>query len=147
MLDHWKQGELLGEAAVPLHLVACVKAKASKPMRAADLYQSVWFRKARAYVEARQAPWYVLSALHGIIDPDDLVAPYEQTLATMSVHQRRAWGDRVVAQLIERGHGDDAQIVMLAGVRYRQPISDWLGERAIVPMKGLAIGQQLAWLS
>lgn len=51
----------------PLHLVACVKAKATSPSQAANLYRSPWFRKARAYVEAQGAPWYILSALHGLV--------------------------------------------------------------------------------
>lgn len=132
---------------VSLHLVACVKEKASQPMPAADLYRSVWFRKARAFVERREAPWLVLSAMHGIIDPDDIIAPYDQTLITMRAYERRAWGTRVVEQLIERGYDDGAPIVILAGARYRDPITGWIGDRAIVPMQGLAIGQQLAWLT
>lgn len=131
---------------VPLHLVACVKSKASEPCRASDLYHSDWFKKARAYVQARQAPWYILSALHGIVDPNEIIAPYEKTLISMTAQERRAWGRRVTEQLNERKHGADTQIVVLAGLTYRKPISDWMGNRAIVPMQGMAIGQQLSWL-
>lgn len=131
----------------PLHLAACVKKKASGPMRAADLYQSPLFRKARAYIEAQGAPWYVLSALHGLGAPDDVIAPYEQTLMTMSAADRRVWGERVVSQLVERGHSRSSPIILLAGARYCQPFASWLGSRAIVPMARLGIGKQLAWLS
>lgn len=131
----------------PLHLIACVKEKAAQPMAAADLYRSVWFRKARALVEAKHAPWLILSALHGIVDPEDVIAPYEQTLMNMRAAERRAWGERVVTQLIERGYKDGGPVIILAGALYREPISRWLGDRASVPMKGLAIGQQLAWLT
>ncbi len=131
---------------VPLHLVACVKSKASEPCRASDLYQSDWFKKARAYVQARQAPWYILSALHGIVDPDEIIAPYEKTLYSMKAKERREWGQRVIHQLNDRQHGTDPQIVVLAGQVYRQPMLGWMGNRAIVPMQGLAIGQQLSWL-
>ncbi|UXT97982.1 DUF6884 domain-containing protein [Agrobacterium tumefaciens] len=131
----------------PLHLVACVKEKAAQPMPAAQLYRSVWFRKARAFVEAKHAPWLVLSALHGVVDPEDIIAPYEHTLMTMGATERRAWGERVVAQLIKRGYDDGSPVIILAGSRYREPISRWLGDRASVPMQGLAIGQQLAWLT
>lgn len=131
----------------PLHLVACVKAKATSPSQAANLYRSPWFRKARAYVEAQGAPWYILSALHGLVAPDEVIAPYEQTLITMPAADRRAWGERVVTQLVARGHTGTAPIVLLAGARYRQPLASWLGPRVIVPMAGLGIGRQLAWLS
>lgn len=131
----------------PLHMVACVKSKAAQPMPAADLYRSVWFRKAREFVEAKNAPWLVLSALHGIVGPEDVIAPYEHTLMTMRATERQAWGERVISQLIERGYDDGSPVIILAGSRYREPISPWLGDRASVPMRGLAIGQQLAWLT
>ncbi|MCR5943935.1 hypothetical protein FG152_24490 [Ochrobactrum sp. XJ1] len=130
----------------PLHLVACVKAKANRPMPAADLYQSAWFKKARAYVEARNAPWFVLSALHGLVDPTEVIAPYDVTLIGMSSHERVAWGQRVIAQFQERQLPGNGEIVILAGEKYRQPLAKWLGERAIVPMRGLGIGEQLSWL-
>ncbi|KAB2681186.1 MULTISPECIES: DUF6884 domain-containing protein [Brucella] len=130
----------------PLHLVACVKAKASHPMPAADLYQSAWFKKARAYVEARNAPWFILSALHGLVDPKVVIAPYDMTLIGMSSHERDAWGQRVIAQLQERQISTNTEIVVLAGEKYRKPLAGWLGDRATVPMRGLGIGEQLSWL-
>lgn len=130
----------------PLHLVACVKAKASQPMPAEDLYLSAWFQKARDYVEAKNAPWLVLSALHGLVDPKEVIAPYDLTLNGMSSHERDAWGKRVIAQLQQRQISGEAEIVILAGERYRKPLADWFGERAIVPMRGLGIGEQLSWL-
>jgi hypothetical protein len=130
-----------------LHLVACVKAKADRPMAAADLYQSAWFKKARAFVEKREAPWYILSAEYGLVRPDEIIKPYDKTLLKMSAEERRSWGNRVICQLNARGHDGDVKIVVLAGQKYREPISEWLGQRAVVPMQGLGIGRQLAWLT
>lgn len=45
-----------------------------------------------------------------------------------------AWGERVIRQLVERGHVGSTPIVPLAGARYSQPLADWLGAWAIVPM-------------
>jgi len=36
--------------------------------------------------------------------------------------------------------------MFVAGRLYRDPLSAWAGDRAIVPMRGLGIGQQKAWL-
>lgn len=115
-------------------------------MPAADLYQSAWFKKARAYVEARNAPWFILSALHGLVDPKVVIAPYDMTLIGMSSHERDAWGQRVIAQLQERQISTNTEIVVLAGEKYRKPLAGWLGDRATVPMRGLGIGEQLSWL-
>lgn len=131
-----------------IYLVSCVSRKASHACPASALYQSEWFRKARACVEARDATWFILSAKHGLLRPDEIVTPYERTLNKMSVHERRSWAAAVVNQLatvVTRGD----RVVMLAGMRYREfvvPGLARLGARIEVPMEGLRIGEQLAWL-
>src|ERR1700722_4703764 len=66
-------------------LVSCVGGKRPTPSPARDLYQSDWFPKARCYVEAIGCAWFILSAKHGLIHPDDVISPYEQTLTTMGM--------------------------------------------------------------
>ena len=53
----------------PVYLVACVSQKLDRRARAADLYRSDWFRKARTLVEETGEVWYVLSAAHGLVAP------------------------------------------------------------------------------
>jgi len=131
----------------PLHLVACVKSKRAEPARAGDLYVSDWFRKARAYVEAVGGPWLILSAEHGVIEPGQIIAPYERSLAAMTAEDRRQWGARVVGQLAARPDVQGRPLVLLAGAGYRAPVEAWAGSRVSVPMRGLALGQQKAWLA
>ena len=61
-------------------LVACAKSKVSQPAAAKDLYSSARFRKARAYAEKLGDPWFILSAEHGLVAPDEWLAPYERYL-------------------------------------------------------------------
>ena len=132
-----------------VYLVSCVSQKRDEPSPARDLYVSDWFRKARGYAEASGCPWFVLSAEHGLVAPDQVVAPYERTLNTMPVADRRQWASRVLAQLDEAVPGL-AQVVFLAGERYREFLAGQLRSRKVtvsVPMEGLRIGQQLRWLS
>lgn len=140
-----RHGSSAGEA---VHLVSCVAKKATKRERAADLYQSDWFRKARAYVERTACRWFILSAEHGLLDPGVAIDPYDTALAMMSAHERRQWGARVAAQL-DAALGSDyaGEIVFLAGKLYRTPLLDYAGPRARIPMIGLGIGQQKAWLA
>ncbi|MBB6193112.1 hypothetical protein FHS51_003368 [Sphingobium wenxiniae] len=130
----------------PVHLVACVAEKRPRATRARDLYQSDWFRKARAYVDTQGGRWFILSALHGALSPGRIIEPYNVSLATMTAADRRAWGERVAAQLAEQ-IGPRTPVVFLAGRLYRDPLADWAGSRASVPMRGLGIGQQKAWLA
>jgi len=128
-------------------LVSCVGKKLTYPSVAADLYQSDWFVKARSYAEQKGNRWYILSAQHGLIDPTQQVAPYEKTLTTMSIEERRTWAQQTFEQLkrkVPRG-----KVVILAGQKYREnlvPLMLSAGYNVDVPMRGLGIGQQLAWL-
>lgn len=134
-------------------LISCTKSKHAEPMAARDLYTaSPWFRKARAYVEAHgDVEWYILSAEHGLVHPDTVIAPYETTLLTMGVAARLTWAQKVWSQLHARKVGCRG-FVFLAGARYREHLERWatLDGRdphgAEVPMRGLEIGDQLAWL-
>lgn len=132
-----------------LILVSCVKSKLSRPAPARELYVSSLFQKMRAYAENSGAPWFILSALHGLVAPDAEIAPYELTLNKMGVDKRRAWGDKVLASLLPHLNGVD-RVVFLAGARYREFLIGPLERRGIaveVPMEGLAFGKQLSWLS
>ncbi len=90
-----------------IFLVACVSTKADRPMAAADLYRSDWFVKARAYVERTGARWFILSAAHGLVAPEALIAPYDVTLRGMAVADRRRWGAGMICQLQRAIRADD----------------------------------------
>jgi hypothetical protein len=131
-----------------LFLVSCVAGKRPEPTPAADLYTSARFQKARSYVHATGSPWFILSAEHGLLAPDAVTAPYERTLNTMPVADRRAWAERVQRQMdAELPEADE--VIVLAGNRYRQHLVPYIQRRfakVTVPMEGLTIGRQLAWL-
>jgi hypothetical protein len=129
-------------------LVSCAKKKRLVPVAARDLYISTLFKGMRAYVEVHADGWYILSAKHGVVHPDQVIAPYDLTLRRMSQAERQAWGDRVRNQLqtiVRAG----TRVMILAGEQYRKPIESFLSQRGhslLVPMRGLDLFQQLRWL-
>jgi hypothetical protein len=128
--------------------VSCVGMKSAKPAPAAELYISPWFLKVRQLVEEADAPWFILSAEHGVIAPETVVAPYNKTLNTMGVAERRAWAERVIQQM-EHLKLEADEVVILAGARYRENLMPWFKKKfshVSVPMEGLQIGRQLSWL-
>lgn len=132
-----------------IYLVSCVKTKLAVPAPAKEFYISDWFRKARACVEKTGRPWRILSAQYGLIHPDERIQPYEKTLKTMPVAERRAWARRVLAEVEPSLHGVDT-VVFFAGERYREfldPALRNLGLTVTVPMAGLSQGRQLAWFN
>jgi hypothetical protein len=131
-----------------IYLVSCVARKGCESCKARDLYRSDWFKKARAYVESTGMSWFILSAKHGLLSPDEVIAPYEQTLNRLSVMERRAWAEMVKNRLVSVVMPED-RVVILAGARYREflmPTLELLAARVEIPMEGMRIGEQLSWL-
>jgi cytoplasmic iron level regulating protein YaaA (DUF328/UPF0246 family) len=134
-----------------LYLVAYVGQKASQAAPAQDLYTSPWFKKARQYVKQHKATWFILSAQYGLVEPTQIIAPYNLTLNTLSLQKRRQWSNWVLSRLLLVINNRQPKLVIfLAGQRYREFIVPTLKKKGIpvtIPMTGLGIGQQLAWLS
>lgn len=131
-----------------LYLVSCVSKKLEHAAPARDLYRSTWFVFARRVIERERAPWYILSAKHGLVHPDSVIAPYDRSLNTMRVADRRDWAKRLESQMDE-SLPSAKEVIVFAGQRYREHLEDYLRRRfdsVTVPMRGLGIGQQLSWL-
>lgn len=130
-------------------LIACVKAKRDRPTEARKLCTSTWFKKARTYAESGSDTWRILSAKHGVLHPDKVTRPYDQSLRDLSAQARREWALGVLESLKEILSPEDV-VVILAGRIYRQnltgPIEQMVAEVA-VPMEGLGIGEQLRFLN
>jgi len=130
-------------------LIACASKKRALAAQARDLYDSVLFQKSREYVECNCDSWYVLSAKHGLVTPTEIIAPYEETLNTKTVAERRAWAERVWASLKSQVKPSD-RVTILAGQKYRENLVKRISEHGCcieVPMEGMGIGEQLQWLT
>lgn len=140
---------IVASVAPDVVLVGCVKEKLSRSAPAQQLYTSDLFCKRRAYAKATGAPWLILSALHGVVAPDDVLAPYDMALKDQSAGYRRQWGKRVVAELATRGLLVAGSVLEVhAGAAYVDAIATDVaarGARLIQPLAGLRMGEQLAW--
>jgi hypothetical protein len=130
-------------------LVGCVKQKRSTPAPARDLYTSTLFRGRRRRVEQTCASWFVLSARYGLVFPQAVLAPYDETLTGASRDVKRAWSSHVLAQLAHSlGHLGWYTFEIHAGAEYRDwGLTDGLraaGAIVDVPAAGLRQGEQLA---
>src|SRR5262249_27265068 len=125
-------------------LVACCGQKLGSAAPAAELYTSPLFRKAAAYARTFDG-WYILSAKYGLVRPVAVIEPYDCTLLKMRMSDRLAWGRKVLEQLTHEGVAQ-AEFVALAGAKYTEPLLR-AGLSLKTPLKGLAIGVRLAWLT
>jgi hypothetical protein len=130
-------------------LVSCVKSKLGRPAAARELYTSALFRGARHFVERSCDRWFIVSAEHGLVDPAQILAPYEQSLTTASQAARREWSRRVLGQLDEQFGPDVSSHVfeIHAGAAYASfGLVDGLvarGARVELPLQGLGLGRRL----
>ena len=128
-------------------LVSCGKNKRLESNIAKDLYIGELFKKARRYSEKHHDNWFILSALHGLVDPNIQLDPYEYTLNKASKDEIVKWSEKVSTELINT-IDIDTTVYVYAGANYRKyllPILVDHGYRVEVPLVGLGIGQQLAW--
>jgi hypothetical protein len=132
-------------------LITCVKTKRRKPCAARDLYVSPLFLKQRAYAEESGVPWFILSAEHGLVTPDEWLSPYERYLPDTPAAFRSAWGIWAAARLqLLAGSLSERVIETHAGSAYIDAIRPHLeaqGATLIEPLRGLTMGARLAWYS
>lgn len=134
-------------------LVSCGKKKLDHSAKAADLYQGNLFRAAREYAEIEGVEWWVISALYGLVDPDQPIGPYNVTMRDLTPMQRAAWGLRACADLIDALHEPvtsltDLEVEIHAGAAYADYLVGPLhafGVKTSQPLRGLGTGQRLSW--
>lgn len=134
---------------VRVALVGCGKAKATVSGPARTLYVGQLFKTSLRFALRTCDVTFVLSALHGLIDPDTELDPYNFTMADLRDRERMVWGERAVQSLRAELPHLPLDITGLAGAAYLGPLHGTLKYRGLTmsePLSGLGIGQRLAWL-
>jgi len=131
-------------------LVSCVKTKRDEPTVPKDLYTSDYFKKMRTYAEQYHDDWWILSAKHGLLDPDgEPIEPYDQTLSGAKVSERREWSKQIAEQVDEEDLlSDGITLILHVGKDYYEELSPLIrdsGANVEIPTEGLYIGEKKAW--
>jgi hypothetical protein len=112
--------------------------KLDRAAPAAELYTGQAFKLAMRAAKAADADVLILSALYGVLEPDDVIDPYECYLGGLPAMDRAIWAMTTAAQLAPHR---ERFAVILAGKHYAAACDDFTNKRE--PLKGLGIGQQL----
>lgn len=127
-------------------LIGCGKSKVEHRTRADQLYIGTLFKSSLAYAHTLSADAiYILSALHGVVELDKELAPYNKTLAYAKKSERQAWGAKTLNELRQVSDLERDHFIFLAGQNYRSSLIEHIRSYE-TPLKGLGIGKQLAWL-
>jgi hypothetical protein len=110
-----------------LVILGCSKRKLPHAAKARDLYQGALFKAGMAYAGRIGADVAILSAKHGLLHPDDIIAPYDEPL-TMAKAYEYAQQESVRAELKDLTSGYD-RIVVIAGKPYRFLLNEWWDNR------------------
>lgn len=146
--------ERLGEQGQPVTndpthvvLVQCTSAKRDEEAAARVLYDpSSYFRKQRTYAEATADRWFIQSAEHGLIAPEDRLAPYDTRPGDLDDVDE--WADEIAADLAETV-GTNAVVEILGGKAYADPLTPALeayGMDVHEPLRGQRIGTRQSTL-
>jgi hypothetical protein len=108
------------------------------------------FRGRRAFVERSCSRWFILSAKFGLVDPNAILEPYDQTLETASPRARREWSADVLTAIRRQvGDLDGLTFEVHAGSNYLDfGLVQGLraaGAEVVRPAEGLGLFEQQAF--
>lgn len=127
-------------------LISCASKKLAFKSKAEDLYISTLFRLSLAYAKKlKPDKIFILSAKHGLVNLNDEIAPYNETLNDKTASDIKIWADKVVLELEKLTNLGDDLFIFFAGKKYRKYILPHVKNYEI-PLKGLRIGEQLQFL-
>lgn len=75
----------------PLFVIGCGRHKKKKPTLAKDLYTSDRFKRSKSIASNVGSSFFVLSAKHGLLQPDQLVEPYDVDICTLDAEIKAQW--------------------------------------------------------
>ncbi|MET9021455.1 DUF6884 domain-containing protein [Actinopolymorpha sp. NPDC004070] len=132
-----------------LLLVTCVYEKADGPRAAKDLYVGPYFARLRRYVDRQAKPWFILSGEHGLIQPEEWLAPYDRALPDTPAWYQEAWGLWVTTRLSLLAGDLAGRVVEIHASRhYVDQVAPHLaaaGATVRVPLAGVPWDDHLDW--
>jgi len=127
-------------------LISCASKKLAYKSKAEDLYISTLFRFSLAYAKKlKPDKIFILSAKYGLLNLNDEIATYNETLNNKSVSDIETWAEKVVSKLGKIANLQNDIFIFFAGKKYREYILPQIRYYKI-PLKGLRIGEQLKFL-
>lgn len=130
-------------------LISCSKSKGGYRDLARNMYVSPLYRKSVMVTEEWGLSFSILSAKHGLLDPDRTIEPYDQTLKGASKQFKLEWARRVDEQIRNSKYGKK-RLIVLAGDDYYAPLITAGADHPLnffAPMEGLSLGNRLAFLN
>ena len=133
-------------------LISCTKSKQNYSCTAKELYsKSDLFRKEYRFAKTFADKIYILSAKHGLVDENEVLTPYNQTLCGAKVNIKKEWSEMVLHQMEQTFDLNYDELIFLAGRNYTAYLIPTLREKynakIILPLENVgSIGKQKQYL-
>jgi hypothetical protein len=126
-------------------LISCVSKKLLQKAKAREIYISTLFKLSLKYAEMKYSRIYILSAKYGLLELEQEIDTYNETLNDKSKKERLEWAEKVMNQIKTKCDIQMDEFVFLAGRKYYENLIPNLPNNKIL-MGNLSIGKRLQWL-
>lgn len=80
-------------------IIQCSKSKVNSKTKASELYTSQRFKLSKKIADKYAKKWFILSAKHGLIRPDSVIAPYDFTINDLSINEKQNYFSKIIDQI------------------------------------------------
>ncbi|WP_221566461.1 DUF6884 domain-containing protein [Alkalihalobacillus sp. TS-13] len=129
-------------------LLATGRKKLDHPAPVLEFYTSPLFQKSVQYAKGHYDRFYFYNAKDGLLLPDQTLEPYDLSIKTFSIMEKKVWARNVIDTFLKYESPEEVIVYLHGGKVYRDHLEPQLEQKGYayeIPMKGLGIGQQLAW--
>jgi len=128
--------------------MATARKKATYAAPVVQFYQSPLFIKSLEYGKRYYDRLYFYNAKDGLLLPYQWIAPYDVSIKSFNINEKRAWASAVIERLLEYENPNKTTLHLHGGMIYRKHLEPELqthGFQFTVPLQGYSIGEQLKW--
>lgn len=123
-------------------LISCTSSKKDYVCQAKELYsESVTFRLEYELANMLAEEIYILSAKHGLLAKDTVVAPYDYTLIHKSKDIKTQWSNKVLDQMRKTFSLEEDEFIIFAGKDYYEYLLPLI-KKYWLPLKGKRQGER-----
>lgn len=125
-------------------LIGCTSRKQDYKCPAIEMYtKSNYFNLKLDYCKKINVDKiYILSAKYGLLEPEEIIEPYNVHLKETSKDYRLTWSENVLKDLKDKTDLESDEFIILAGNDYMKYLLEHIPNH-YNPVKGLGIGQQM----
>ncbi|MGY2200945.1 DUF6884 domain-containing protein [Pseudomonas gingeri] len=141
---------LIDDAGNPsIVLIGCGRHKKKSPTRAENLYTSTRFNISKEIASNIGARYFVLSAKHGLLEPAQVIEPYDVDISRLNEQEVIDWSEGVLNYIFSVS--PEATVTVLAEEQYALPLIECNSRLGFnlkldTPFVGLATENLQLWL-